>query len=559
MAKLEIIVSISDIIGAAFAFPQLPLSFGKARKMSHGLTKERILSMLYVSCGLCLANLHQAPALCREEPKRLLASPVSAQFPNLNSHPPLENNTKNMALTEHEKQIAKDLGFEESVLLLLKERLNPEMGIVKSGGLEMEDRSFLKDEDDKPPLMLEKDLKNYHDIASKYPELKKIVDFELPKDYSDSLERSIIRSKANQKKELGAEKFERMKAYRHAAEPFQSLIAQDHLDTHGRQKGGMVFVRKESTEYLESDEALKKAIAELHSKYDGKTLRPENRAKLLLGLKYKGVGDHTFGADRRMAALQAELQALGYRIADERGISLPRIHFETKAEAEKFLLDAGMTVDTLGLNHQKKLQYKAIYPFDLTKDLSNLEDATTIVVQSSFFMDREDAGSSQLAKLLLDNPSAMSETLKPGLRLLPGSTVSKIDDRHWLIDRPERYIVSPMLRVSTVFKTPKASSGFDMVRAQGTNGLNYSISNEDVIDKLKYWDKKYGVIVVEATFESMKVSFKKLPDDLSELCTEFFLFCPDIEMSADEHSNAARMRSMADSLKKTKVMSFWWD
>lgn len=523
------------------------------------LGQSTIPGLLYITVVFFLGNCFELPVFGGGLPTAASRSVTRTPAIDALRNPPPETKSKNMALTEHEKQIAKDLGFEESVLLLIKERLNPEMGIIKSGGLEMEDKSFLKEDYNKPPQMLEKDLKNYHDIASKYPELKKIVDFELPKDYSDSLERSIIRSKANQKKELGAEKFERMKAYRHAAEPFQSLIAQDHVDTHGRQKGGMVFVRKESTEYLESDEALKKAIAELHSKYDGKTLRPENRAKLLLGLKYKGVGDHTFGADRRMAALQAELQALGYRIADERGISLPSIHFETKAEAEKFLLDAGMTVDTLGLNHQKKLQYKAIYPFDLTKDLSNLEDATTIVVQSSFFMDREDAGSSQLAKLLLDNPSAMSETLKPGLRLLPGSTVSKIDDRHWLIDRPERYIVSPMLRVSTVFKTPKASSGFDMVRAQGTNGLNYSISNEDVIDKLKYWDKKYGVIIVEATFESMKVSFKKLPDDLSELCTEFFLFCPDIEMSADEHSNAARMRSMADSLKKTKVMSFWWD
>ena len=98
-----------------------------------------------------------------------------------------------------------------------------------------------------------------------------------------------------------------------------------------------------------------------------------------------------------------------------------------------------------------------------------------------------------------------------------------------------------------------------MVRAQVTNGLNYGIDNEGVIEKLKYWDKKYGVTVIEATFEGMKISFRTLPDDLSELCTEFFLFCPDLEMSDDEHSNAARMREMADGLRKTKVMSFWWD
>lgn len=528
------------------------------------LIHAKTRGLVYLGLAFCLVNSLALPVLSSDLQIR---SGHSSAIKPATSQPVVDatlnqshaSRSMNMALTDHEKQIAKELGFEESVLLLIKERLNPEMGIVKSGGLEWEDKSFLKEDYNQPAQMLEKDLKNYHNIAAKYPELKKIVDFELPRDYSDSLERTIILSDARQREEIGSEKFDRMKAYRHAAAPFQALIAQDRLDAHGRPKGGMVYVHSESTEYLDSDDALKKAIAALHAKYDGKSLRPENKAKLMLGLKYKGVGDHFFGPDRRMVSLQSELLALGYRIADERGISLARRHFETKAEAEKCLLDAGMNLDTIGISHQKKLQYKAMYPIDFTKDISNLEDAKTIIVQSSFFMDREDAGSSKLAKMLLDNPAAVRATVEPGLRLLPGSTVTKVGERQWLIDRPERYIVEPMLRVSTVFKTPKASSGFDMVKAQCTSGMNYGIDNDHVIEKLKYWDKKYGVTVIEATFEGMKISFKTLPDDLSELCTEFFLFCPDLEMSDDEHSNAARMRQMADRLRKTKVMSFWWD
>lgn len=523
-----------------------------------GLTEAKARGLIYLSLSLYLVNFSNAPVLGSELPtsgNSASSMPVTSATHNTST----EIKSKNMALTDHEKQIAKELGFEEAALLLIKERLNPEMGIVKSGGLEWEDKSFLKEDFNQPAQLLEKDLKNYHNIAAKYPELKKIVDFELPRDYSDSLERTVILSDASQREEIGSEKFDRMKAYRHAAAPFQALIAQDRLDAHGRPKGGMVYVHSESTEYLDSDDALKKAIDALHTKYDGKSLRPENKAKLMLGLKYKGVGDFLFGPDRRMVALQSELLALGYRIADERGISLARIHFETKAEAEKCLHDAGMNLDTIGISQQKKLQYKAIYPVDFTKDISNLEDAKTIVVQSSFFIDREDEGTTKMAKMLMDNPAALMATVNPGLRLLPGSTVTKLGERQWLIDRPERYIVSPMLRVSTVFKTAKGSSGFDMVKAQGTSGINYGIDNEDVIEKLKYWDKKYGVTIVEATFEGMKVSFKNLPDDLSELCTEFFLFCPDLEMSDDEHSNAARMREMADRLRKTKVMSFWWD
>lgn len=526
---------------------------------AHDSRRPKSLDSICLSLGLCLVNFFYTPVFGGELPTGVTRSVTSMPAVDAPLNPRPVSKSKNMALTEHEKQIAKELGFEESVLLLIKEHLNPEMGIVKSGGLEMEDRSFLKEVYNQPAQMLEKDLKNYHDIAAKYPELKKIVDFELPKDYSDSLERTIIQSDARQREEIGSEKYERMKAYRLAAEPFQSLIAQDHLDTQGRPKAGMVYLHAEPTEYLDSDEALKNAIALLHTKYDGKSLRPENKAKLILGLKYKGVGDFMFGPDRRMRNLRTELESLGYRIADEREISLARRHFETKGEAEKCLLDAGMNLDPIGISHQEKLQYKAMYPIDFTKDISNLEDAKSIIVQSSFFMDREDAGSSKLAKMLLDNPAAVRATVEPGLRLLPGSTVTKLGERHWLVDRPERYIVSPMLRVATVFKTPKASSGFEMVKAQGTSGMNYGIDNEGVIEKLKYWDKKYGVTVIEATFEGMKISFKNLPDDLSELCTEFFLFCPEIELSDDEHSNAARMRQMADNLRKTKVRSFWWD
>jgi len=511
-----------------------------------GSRQLETIVLVSLSVEACLVSSFFLPVLCSE----------LKHAPRI---PLTENRTKNMALTDNEKQIAKELGFDEAVLLLIKERLNPEMGIVKSGGLEWEEKSFLQEDYNQPARMLDKDLKNYHDIASKYPELKKIVEFELPKDKGESLAQNIYKSDSMEREELGPEKFERMKKYRIAAEPYQALIAQELHDTFGKPKGGVAYRPDTPMTYLDSDKALNEAIAELHTKYDGKTLRPENKAKLILGLKYKGVGDHFFGPDRRMAALQAELQELGYRIADERGVSLARMHFETKAEAEKCLLDAGMTVDTLGCDRQKKLQYKAIYPIDFTKDISSLEDAKTIIVQSSFFIDRENEGTTKLAKMLMENPSLVMATVQPGLRLLPGSTVTKLGDRHWLIDRPERFIVSPMLRVSTVFKTPKGSSGFEMVKAKCTSGINYGIDNDHVIEKLKYWDKKYGVTVVEATFEGMKISFKKLPDDLSELCTEFFLFCPEIELSDDEHRNAAVMREIADKFRKTKVMSFWWD
>ncbi|MBK7836742.1 MAG: DUF4253 domain-containing protein [Candidatus Obscuribacter sp.] len=108
-------------------------------------------------------------------------------------------------------------------------------------------------------------------------------------------------------------------------------------------------------------------------------------------------------------------------------------------------------------------------------------------------------------------------------------------------------------------KAPKGSTGFELVKAAGTNGINSSIDNDDVIAKLKYWDSKYGVTVLEANGDSLKIRFKNLPDDLSELCSEIFFFCSEMELSEDENRNAATMRSMARRLRETKTQSFWWD
>jgi hypothetical protein len=145
-------------------------------------------------------------------------------------------------------------------------------------------------------------------------------------------------------------------------------------------------------------------------------------------------------------------------------------------------------------------------------------------------------------------------------RIEPGSTVEKIGERRWRINRPARYAAKAESCVASVMKVGKGSSGFNLVEKQGTNGANYNISAPMILAKLKQWNEKYGVNVIEAKNDMLKISFKKLPVDLSELCTEMFLFCPDlIDMHGSEQENAAAMRQFADELRKTKVVDFWWD
>ncbi len=294
----------------------------------------------------------------------------------------------------------------------------------------------------------------------------------------------------------------------------------------------------------------------------GKQLRPENRATSYLGLRFRGSGGAPFQPDAHVVEMQGELEKLGYRIAEEiRGSSESR-QFERKEDAEEYLRSTGTAIDGMTLQEQKAMQYAAIYPVNAAEDFKNFEDAKTLVIQSTPFLAASDTKAveemARLRQASVGSPALSFLTLQD-LRLEPGSTVKRTGDRRWLINRPARYTARALTRIATVMKIPKNTVGFEMVRAQGTNGLNYSISNEMVVDKLKYWDEKYGVTVLEASGDTMKIRFKNLPDDLSELCSEIFLFCPEIELSADENANAAIMRVLARSIRATNETSFWWD
>lgn len=470
-----------------------------------------------------------------------------------------------MTLTDSEKQIAGKLGFDESVLLLIKETLNPEMGIVISGGLEPEDMSFLEANLNEPVQLLEKDVQNYETLKSRYPELKPVIDFETRR--FDNRDHSAFRNDYEKKERarLGDEKFERQQKYNAAAKPYQALIAEEmqpELEALQKQHKGLSLVKHiDTSAFIASDEALAAAIADLHKKYDGKVLKETNRAKSQLAIKYFGVGDFHYGDDRRMPALRSELEKLNYRVSDQNSHFEIRKQFDNRSEAQKFLEDSGTLVDSMSLSPQAAKQFKATYPIDFEKDFANIATATSILTQTMGSPESSPELAQLLKILMTATPQVRQQSLSmlPILRIPPGSSVTREGDRHWLITVPERYTATVRLRTATVFKLPAQGSGYELVEAQGTNGINYGLNTNAVINKLKYWDKKYGVTVLEASPDSVKIRFKDLPDDISELCTECFLFCPDIELSPNEHESAARLRQLASEIKSTYQMSFWWD
>ncbi|HNG74676.1 MAG TPA: DUF4253 domain-containing protein [Candidatus Obscuribacter sp.] len=476
-----------------------------------------------------------------------------------------KSGAKTMTLSQEEKRLAAQLGFDESVLELIKKTLNPVMGIIKKGGLEEPEDSFLKKEQDNDQAKpLPEDIENYRQIAASFPELKPLLDSIIrppsKKTMTEDIEEARKQASQKYKAELGEEKYSRAQKFQEAIKPYIALIQQEAQDENQEflRNGGRI-IRRFNPAIIESEEALNSEIARLKAHFAGKELREENKGKYFLAIKYKGNGGGNFSPDPRFEKLQGILEELGYRIQPLGSESESRT-FKKKEDALAFLKDSGTGEDCLSLQEQKGRTFEAIYPIDKTRDGKTKEERRILVLQNS----------SYLASTPLDKLDKMGEELVrswecsqtmpffgPELHIEPGSTVKKIGERRWLIETPARYTAKAQTKVASIAKIPAASAGFELVRNAGT--CSDSLGTEAIIDKLKYWDKKYGLTVLEAGRDRMTIRLKNIPDDLSEFCTEYFLFDPECELSENEIESAASLRDIARRIRETKKVSFWWD
>ncbi len=77
---------------------------------------------------------------------------------------------------------------------------------------------------------------------------------------------------------------------------------------------------------------------------------------------------------------------------------------------------------------------------------------------------------------------------------------------------------------------------FDILRIEGTDGANYDLDTEDVIEKLTELDEKYGIDVTGATSDSVQFRLQRIPTDheMQALGEWLLQFCPDLETAPRE-------------------------
>ncbi len=101
----------------------------------------------------------------------------------------------------------------------------------------------------------------------------------------------------------------------------------------------------------------------------------------------------------------------------------------------------------------------------------------------------------------------------------------------------------------------KEKDMFEPLRKADTNGDNYDISTEDIIKRLKKWQKICSFRITDVTYNQMTLKFDVLPKDIKAFIREAYDFCPDL-VQFDEETD---LPIYEKQLPKTKKLGFWWD
>ncbi len=100
----------------------------------------------------------------------------------------------------------------------------------------------------------------------------------------------------------------------------------------------------------------------------------------------------------------------------------------------------------------------------------------------------------------------------------------------------------------------KGTDQYDILRTMHTNGDDYDISNDDVIEQLKEWEKTSLFDIIGADNDWVEIEFRTLPKDLKSFAEEVYDFCPD---AVDQ--GPGNLAELANEIQQTKRLFLSWD
>ena len=100
-----------------------------------------------------------------------------------------------------------------------------------------------------------------------------------------------------------------------------------------------------------------------------------------------------------------------------------------------------------------------------------------------------------------------------------------------------------------------AADPFAILRTKETNGDNYDVSTDDIIARLKKWQKLCSFQIASADYNLVKLKFDTLPKNLDAFLSDASDLCPDL-VQVDE---SVVFPLLKKEMFRTKKLSLWWD
>jgi hypothetical protein len=100
----------------------------------------------------------------------------------------------------------------------------------------------------------------------------------------------------------------------------------------------------------------------------------------------------------------------------------------------------------------------------------------------------------------------------------------------------------------------KTTDKYSVLKQIATDGINYDITNDSLISIIKSFDKKYSLELIGASGDWCEFIIHNEPKNWTQFAKEVYKVCPDV---VDQGTGT--MQALADEMKRTKRLYFWWD
>lgn len=120
----------------------------------------------------------------------------------------------------------------------------------------------------------------------------------------------------------------------------------------------------------------------------------------------------------------------------------------------------------------------------------------------------------------------------------------------------------------------KLDDHYQIVQFFGTAGGNYDLSNSEIIDKLRDWEKLCEFEIIGGGEDTLDLAFRTLPKDRLAFVEDIYNFCPDLlsqgyvgpplgeGATLEDYAEAMdkqTVEDLADYVERNMAVGFWWD